>query len=172
MPLGNSAPPPQNGYRPLIQSATSNTDTRVSQAAKKTTNGHQLMANGALSSKSSDEGTAHVNDSSLGSSSHTSDSSDANADQPVTSRLSTSEQAGSGTDQWSLQQDPLDILGIPRSAFTTLVSSRPSSAAGQSTQATPDSARARTTAPQPAIDSRNAQVGMFDPARKDIHRFR
>ncbi|POS76892.1 hypothetical protein DHEL01_v204710 [Diaporthe helianthi] len=128
------------------------------------------MANGA-SPKSSDEGTTHLRGGSAGSSSHTSESSDGDAGQPVIPRSWTPTQAGSGADQWSLQQHPWDILGIPRSAFTMPVSSRPSPVLGQSAQATQALAPAQGSAPQPVIEARNAQVGIFEPTTYDPFRF-
>ncbi|KAG8163606.1 hypothetical protein KVR01_006903 [Diaporthe batatas] len=120
------------------------------------------MANGALP-KSSGEGETYLRGGSAGSFSHTSEGSDGNAGQHVSPRSWAPGQAGAGANQWSLQQHPWDILGIPRSAFTTPVSGRPSWTPGQSTRATADPARAQGPAQQPAVEAHNARVGVPEP---------
>lgn len=147
----------ENGHAPLPQPAQSHTEDFTSRADNSTTNGQH----DDLFSSSSGEEFAEFDGISSGSSSHTSRGNNVGAGGnpnpgPIAS-TSTHEQANAGNNKWSLHQDPLDLLNIPRSAMTTPVSSRSTSAAGRSAQATPNSASARGAGPQPANDSPNAQ---------------
>lgn len=147
----------------LTQPVQWHTEDHTFQADSSTTNGHH----GDLFSGSSDDEAAQLDGSSSGGSSHVSESNNAGADQSsrpeYTASTPTAEQADTGNNQWSLQQHPLDLLGIPRSVMTTPVSSRSTSAAGRSAQKTPNSAPGRLAGPEPVNHSPNAQGGIYDP---------
>lgn len=142
----------------LTQPVQWHAEDHTFQADNPTTNG----CHGDLFSGSSDDEAAQ-----LGCSSHVSESNNAGADQSsrpeYTASTPTAEQADTGNNQWSLQQHPLDLLGIPRSVMTTPVSSRSTSAAGRSAQKTPNSAPGRLAGPEPVNHSPNAQGGISDP---------
>lgn len=159
----NIAPPLENGYTLLTEPVQSRTRDHAFWADNSTTNGHH----GDISNFPD----ARL-DGNSGGYSHTSESNNAGAGwssrTQTTSSTSTPRQANAGNNEWSLHQNPLDLLGIPRSFMETPVSSRSTSAAGRSSQATPNPASARGAWPQPANNSSNAQGGI--PGSHDFPR--
>lgn len=151
----NIAPRLESGYTPGAEPVQS-----------RATNGHH----GDISSSFLDEQIAHLDGRNSGGFSHTSESNNAGTGQSSRTKPASStsppRQANAGNNQWSLHQNPLDLLGIPQSIMTTPVSSRSTSAAGRSAQATPSSASARGVWPQPANHSYNSQGGI--PGRQDF----
>lgn len=152
----NIARPRERRFTLLTESVQSRTKDHAFGADNSTTNGHHGDFSGF-----SGEQIAGLDGTSFRSSSHTSGSNSAGAGQilragPIAS-TSAPRQANTGNNQWSLQEHPWDLLGIPRSAMAEPVSSQSTSAAGRSAQATSDSASGRSTWPQAANNPSNAQ---------------
>lgn len=155
----NIAPPLEYRSTLLTEPVQSRTNDHAFWANNSTTNGHH----GDFSSFR-DESIAQLDGTSFRGSSHTSGSNNAGAGQtflagPIAS-VPTPRQANTRNEQWSLQQHPLDLLGIPRSAMATHVSSRSTAAAGRSAQATLNSASTRGAWLQAANNLSNAQGGI------------
>lgn len=169
--FANLNPPLENGYTLLTQRVQSHAQDYTFRAENATANGHDITDSGNLfSSSEDDEMPQHDGHSSSGSSYNSEgDNGQISRAQPTAPTLA-HEQANPGGNQWSLQQHPWDILGIPRSAMTTPVSSRSNSAAGRSAQATPNSEPPRGVWSWPANNSTNAQGGVGDPGRANFPR--